>query len=352
MRQYINIPIEELVSDIPVDPLHTRELADSIMSRGQLSPVIAREETKEVIDGFHRIAAMKELGFNEVECVLTPCDDEGFWDFRIIEASTHKNITFARAIDWVEKVFESTPFWERSARSSGPNRYKSAYTLFERARDKTAPQEVQDWALKKAKMWGLSVGTIADWLETRERLQPGLLEEAKRGETPLTHYREIAHTLPTRPELHKPIIEKARREDLSTKEIKTLAQALRRAEDVEEAQSILRQPVSRTEDQMVREAKVEKLLKEPTVTPTPTEKRRELAGRLLEMYMDLQQQVHVIRQLRERERKQLDVLKPSQREELLQVVRDLKAELQWLEDSLGGAVESQVIMERKMIEGR
>ena len=76
MKQYISLPIKELVSDVPVDPMHTRELADSIMTKGQLAPIIIREETKEVIDGFHRIAAMKELGFNQVECVLTPCDDK------------------------------------------------------------------------------------------------------------------------------------------------------------------------------------------------------------------------------------------------------------------------------------
>ena len=329
---------------MPVDPVHTRELADSIMTKGQLAPVIVREETSEVIDGFHRIAALKELGFNQVESVLTPCDDEGFWDFRIIQASLHKNVTFARAIDWMDKVFELSPWTDR---------YKNAHILFEKVRDKTAPQEVGEWAEKKAKVWGLTITVIAEWLETKEKLQPEILEEAKRGvSAPLTHYREIAHSLPTRPDLHKPLIEKAKREELTQPQIRTVAQALKRADDEEEVQSILKQPISRTEDQLVREAKVEKLLKEPTVTPTPTEKRRELAGRLLEMYMDLQQQVHVIRQLRERERAQLDVLNPSQREELLQVVRDLKAELQWLEDSLGGTVESQMIVEGKMIEGR
>jgi len=343
MRRYETLPIDRLVSDVPVDPMHTRELADSIMTKGQLAPVIIREETREVIDGFHRIAAMKELGFNEVECVLTPCDDEGFWDFRIIQASLHKNVTFARAIDWMDKVFELSPWKER---------YKTAHILFESARDKKGPQELQEWAGKKAKTWGLAVATIAEWLETKERLQPEMLDKAKRGDAPLTHFREVAHSLPTRPELHKPIIEKAKREELTQSQIRTVAQALRRAGDEEEVQSILRQPVSRTEDQLLREAKVEKLLKEPTVIPAPTEKRRELAGRLLEIYMDLQQQIHVIRQLRERERSQLDVLKPNQREELLQVVRDLKAELQWLEDSLGGTVESQVIVEGKMIEGR
>ncbi len=115
MKQYVSLPIEELVSDVPVDLLHVKGLADSIMSRGQLNPVIVREETKEVIDGFHRIAAMKELGFKEVECVLTPCDDEGFWDFRIIQASLHKNVTFARAIDWIEEVFRRSPTFNHRA---------------------------------------------------------------------------------------------------------------------------------------------------------------------------------------------------------------------------------------------
>lgn len=266
MRRYVSLPIAELVSDVPVDPLHARELADSIMSRGQLAPVIIREETKEVIDGFHRIAAMKELGFNEVECVLTPCDDEGFWDFRIIQASLHKNVTFARAIDWMDKVFQLSPW---------TSRYKNAHILFERAEAKSAPQEVQEWAERKAKVWGLAVGTIRQWLETKEKLRPELLEEAKKGgKAPFTDYREIARNLPSRPELQEPLLRKTIQEDLTPTQIRTVAQALKRAEDNDEVRSILRQPVSRTEDQMVREAKVEKILSQPREI-TPLEKWQE-----------------------------------------------------------------------------
>ena len=113
------------------------------------------------------------------------------------------------------------------------------------------------WAEGKAKVWGLAVPTITQWLETKEKLVPDLLEEAKkRGEASLTHYREIAHSLPSRPELQKPLAEKIAREDLTTAQIRTVAQALKRAEDNDEVRSILRQPVSRTEDQMVREAVV------------------------------------------------------------------------------------------------
>ena len=154
---------------------------------------------------------MKELGFNQVDGVLTPCDDEGFWDFRIIQASLHKNVTFARAIDWIDRVFQLSPW---------TGRYKSAHTLFEAATrnrpESTAPKEVIEWAEQKAKVWGLSPSTIAQWLETKEKLAPELLDEAKKGRRPFTHYREVAQTLPTKPELHKPLIEKAEREELSS----------------------------------------------------------------------------------------------------------------------------------------
>ena len=281
MRKYEMLLVDKLVSDVAVDPLHTRELADSIMSRGQLAPVIVREETREVIDGFHRIAAMKELGFKQVECVLTPCDDESFWDFRIIQASLHKNVTFARAIDWIEEVFRLSlglrSITERYSKEG--KAYKNAYTLFAATRQGTASPEITKWATDKAKVWGLAIHTIENWLAARESLEPSLLEEVRHpieeeAEVTPTHYVEVARELSTRPELQKSIIEKVKQEGLSIKEARTVARALRQAEDMEEAQNILRQPVSRTEEQMVREAKVEKILSQPREI-TPLEKYQE-----------------------------------------------------------------------------
>lgn len=326
MKRYINLPMNELVSDVAVDPVHTRELADSIMSKGQLAPAIIREETKEVIDGFHRIAAMKELGFNEVECVLTPCDDEGFWDFRIIQASLHKNVTFARAIDWMDKVF---------GLSSWTNRYKNAHILFEKVRDKSAPQEVQKWAEEKAKTWGLSITVISEWLETKEKLQPEVLNEAKRGgRAPLSHYREVAHTLPTAPELHKPLIEKAIKEELTQPQVKTVAQALKRAEDEEEVQNILRQPVSRTENQMVRDAKVEKLLSHPREV-TPLEKYQEAKHEDVLYKLDL---LGIINSARTMTQEKIEALTPAQKADILetseQAISEIRRVMNMIEPSI------------------
>jgi len=270
MKQYVNLPIADLVSDVPVDSVHVKELADSIKSRGQLNPVIVRTETKEVIDGFHRVAAMAELGFDHVECVITPCTDEEFWDFRIIQASLHKNVTFARAIDWIDKVFRLNPglrsIGERYSKEG--KTYKNAYTLFAAVRQGTASPEITKWATDKAKVWGLAVATIENWLSARESLEPSLLEEVRhsvRGEAEISpaHYIAVARELPTKPGLQRQVVEKIKAEDLSTKEIRTLSQALRRADDEEEVQGILRQPVSRTEEQILRDVRIEKLLSQP-----------------------------------------------------------------------------------------
>ncbi len=334
MKQYINLPIEELVSDVPVDPVHTRELADSIMSKGQLAPAIIREETKEVIDGFHRIAAMKELGFNEVECVLTPCDDEGFWDFRIIQASLHKNVTFARAIEWMSKVFQISPWRDK---------YTSAYSLFNNFSQGKVPKEEAAWAESKAKTWGLSPHTITNWLRTKESLEPSLLEELKKNvvdNIPVTPYLEVAQNLPTRPELQRPVIEKARREDLSMKEIRAVSQAIRRAEDEEEVQSILRQPVSRTEDQMVREAKVEKLFSQPREV-TPLEKWQEAKHEDVLYKLDLLAYINSCKAMTP---EKISALTPEQKADVYHTCEEVISETRRIMDIIKSGIQPEYLL--------
>ena len=331
MRKYEVLPIDRLVSDVAVDPVHVRELADSIMSKGQLAPVIIREETKEVIDGFHRIAAMKELGFDRVEGVLTPCDDEGFWDFRIIQASLHKNVTFARAIDWIDRVFQLSPWTER---------YKSAYTLFNSIRQGDAPKDVVDWGGTKAKVWGLAPATIENWMRTKATLEPSLLEEVKKGGdtlAPTDTYVELAKTLPKRPELHKSVIEKAVREDLSSKEVREISRALRQAEDEGEVRSILRQPVSRTEEQMVREARVEKILSEPREV-TPLEKWQEAKHEEVLYKLDL---LGIINSSKAQTPEKISALTPEQKADVYHTCEEAIAEITRVMNMLRPSIEAE-----------
>jgi len=342
MKQYISLPIGELVSDVPVDPVHVRELADSIMGKGQLAPAIIREETREVIDGFHRIAAMKELGFHQVECVLTPCDDEGFWDFRIIEATTHKNLTFARSIDWIEKVFEVSSLrkhWEHG----GAKEYKSVYSVFASYRQGNPPREVKEWVETKSAMWCLAPKTIEDWLYTKQSLAPELLKEAtspSEGERGLLTYKTVAEILPTKPELQKKVVEKAKTEDLSGKDVRTVAQALKRAADEGERDSILRQSVSRTEEQMVREAKVEKILSQPREV-TPLEKWQEAKHEEVLYKLDL---LGIINNSKAQTPEKISALTPAQKADIYHTCEEAIAEIRRVMDMIKATVQPEYLL--------
>lgn len=336
MPKYATVPLAQLKSDVAVDAVHVKELEDSIKAMGQAQPLLIKEGDLNVIDGFHRAAAMQGLGFEKAEAVLWSCEDEEFWDLRIMSAVLHKNVTFARAVDWIDEAFSRSP-WK--------TKYKNAFNLFDTAAQGYAPKEAKEWTEVKAKTWGLSPRTIRNWLYTKQTLSPELLEEAKsspsKEEGPsFTHYTAVAEIFPSQPELQKEVIQKSARDRLTVEQLKEVARAVKQAEDERERQTILREPVSRTAEDLTRAAKVEKILAEPIRRPTPREQQYELTGLTLEVYLDLQQQVHNVRRLTPAT---LEALTSRQRNELSQVVGQLMAELQLLSDSLRGMAEGRLI---------
>ena len=311
MRKYTTLPINKLVSDVAVDPVHVRELADSIMVSGPISPVLVREENSAIIDGFHRVAAMEELGFNQVECILSPCDDETFWDLRIMSATLHKAVTFARAVDWIGEVFNASP-WAR--------KHDSAYGLFQAVRRGTAPSEAEAWANEKAKKWGIGINTLIDWLYARQSLAPDLLTEARQAGTERAakpyHYVEVATTLPGRPQLQRQVIDKVEREELDLMSTRELSKAVKQAKDEEEAKDILARPFTRKAEDVVREVKVERLISAPPV-PEVREviQRVEMASNVIELKLVWEQ---VATMAKDVNLALLDSLSESQKEELIQ----------------------------------
>lgn len=347
MREYKTIPISHLVSDVAVDPVHVRELADSIKVSGPINPVLVREEDLSLIDGFHRVAAMKELGFGEVDCIITPCDNETFWDLRIISASTHKAVTFARVVDWVEECFRSSQLSQR---------YVSAASLFQQvgtsaSSPRGAPRDVVDWVENKAQKWGLAVRTIENWLYTKQKLAPELLEAATSPEktnASVSHYEHVARSFPNEPDMQRGIVQKIEQEDLTVRQTEEVVRAVKQASTPEMAQTILLQPISRTAEDLTRSATVHRLLAEPKVEPAPRQVQRELTGLALEVHLDLQQQVHNIGRLTP---EAVEALTVNQRAEMLDVVDDLMKALRELHDMLGGTVEGNVV-EGRVLEGR
>ena len=331
MRQFATVPIDRLVNDVAVDLVHVRELADSIKASGPISPVMVRDETYELIDGFHRVAAMQELGFQEVGCILMPCDDETFWDLRIMSASLHKSVAFARAVDWVEECFRT---------SEWASRYKSAYSLFAGSRLNNLPAEANTWVAEKSQKWGLAPRTVEGWLYTKQSLAPEVLQAAShsrvRGnELSYTHLREIADELPNQPVLQKQVMEKVQTEGLSSTQTEAVARAVKHAPNPETAQIILRQPVSRTTEELTRHARVQQIATEiPHITRT--ERNHTFTGVALDVFLTLEHQISNVGRLTD---ETLAHLTPAQKDEMRRVLKTLIGKLQDRLDQLWESVE-------------
>ena len=346
MRQFTTLPIDRLINEVAVDPVHVRELADSIKVSGPISPVMVRQESNELIDGFHRVAAMRELGFPNVECIITPCDDEVFWDLRIMSASLHKSITFSRAVDWVEECFNLSPL---------QHSYKSAFSLFNDVARGHGNRDAKVWVENKCQKWGLAPGTIRQWLYTKQSLDPSLVEEARNSSTnegslPFSHYYRVAETLPNKPDLQKRVIDKAKEEQLSGEQTRQVARAVAQAPDADIAQGILRQPVSRTSDELTRSARIEHLVNEPKREPSPSTKRRELTGVALDVFLGLEQQIHKINLLNDAV---IANLTTPQRDEFAAMLPELARKISELQIRLGSP--SQVsgrVVEGRLVSGR
>ena len=260
-----------------------------------------------------------------------------------MSASLHKTVTFARAVDWIEEVFQA---------SNLKDNYRSAFSLFDSVRVHKATKETTDWAVEKGQKWGLSVSTIREWLYTKQALAPDVYAEAKAGTSsiPTSTFVRVADRLSGKPELQRAVIEKAKTEDLTGAQVAAVASAVRTAPNEEAATSILRQPVSRTADDLTHSARVEQLLREPKVEPSPRQVQRELKGPALEVYLDLQQQVHNIKRLSP---ESIEALTVPQRAEMLDAVDELMKVLQEFRDMLGGSIEgSGRVVEGRILEGR
>lgn len=190
------INIDRIIRDVPVEREHVEDLARSFLEDDQMIPLLVRQRHQppdgkkdiDIIDGFHRAEArifLVEKGLSKREtltCVVlgeSECDDEKMYDLRILSATTHKGVRFARVFEWINGAFAVTPWAEKI----------NAYQVFNLATTDSSgrnlgltPQEAKEikgWARRKAKAWHTTVSTIAHDLLATVGIDPKLLKEIR-----------------------------------------------------------------------------------------------------------------------------------------------------------------------------
>ncbi|MBI2622813.1 MAG: ParB N-terminal domain-containing protein [Candidatus Levybacteria bacterium] len=249
-RVEIPMALRELIHSVPVDKDHVQTLARSIEQSGQLSPLLVWTQDNQIIDGFHRLEALRQLGADTAICNLIECGEEEFRDARITSAVTHKGVSFARVVTWTREVFNDTP-WASKIRSAeafhleGAVQYPKGYRRTLRSGFTTEElEELLGWVRHKSAIWGLKSEQIANMLDladiTAPRLIPLVRERHKPREDVLTRpmLRTIVSQVPNH-QAQEALVKKAVAEKLNEAEVKRLVMSYANAPTQEQRDTVL-----------------------------------------------------------------------------------------------------------------
>lgn len=283
--------------DVAVDEAHVRELADSIerearggLRTGQLSSVtlghIPGFDKLAIIDGFHRVTALESKGRTEAFATIRPNSSwEEVIDLRILAATTHRSVKFARLIEWVG---ESWNYSQWSKKIKAAQAFQLTFTGMTGSRlglDSEEVREIREWVERKCDQWHISASSVYIHLSTALLADPDLVKEAREriggrkldAVTP-QHLSAISRILPYKYEIQKEIAQAAKSLNLTVPKTRALALAVAQVKDVDEARTIINSGNWRTVEPVYspsRARELRKVAKEETrrgVNPILVEK--------------------------------------------------------------------------------
>lgn len=188
------VPIDMIYTeDVPVDDEHVRELAASIQNEtqsntkhtGQLSPVLLANvedlDSFPIIDGFHRVPALKSLGRKEVFATIRPDSSwEEVIDLRILSARMHKSVKFSRLIAWIKDAWEYSDWAEKiTATQAFRLGFVKNMTGSGLGLSQEEAADVREWVNRKCAQWKISATTIHNDLSVAQIADPDLVKEVR-----------------------------------------------------------------------------------------------------------------------------------------------------------------------------
>lgn len=251
-----DILIDKVLLGIPVEVTHVEDLARSIREEGrQLIPILVRQrfdsekgEVFDIIDGFHRVEALRLLGRETVSAVVldeSKYDDEKLYDLRILAAATHRGVRFARVVEWINRAFAATPWTEKISAPQAFMLTRNDSTGTKLGLTPEETEELKKWVRKKASAWHTSVGNISQDLLATVGVDPELLREVrskrKAGVLTPSQLTPLRKYLPFRYELQWKIARVIKKDNLSVHVVERLVWQAAKAESDEESEEILNQ---------------------------------------------------------------------------------------------------------------
>lgn len=225
------IPLNKIYYDAPVDEIHVETLKAQLQASGQLSPITLWRGRNEIIDGFHRCEAMRQLGIRSAKCLLVSLSEEEFYDARITSAKAHQGVQFSRVVIWTRQVFSRTPWAEKlgmnnislAFRAEEVGRYTERASIHKELvgsglLTEEEVYELYNWVMQKATIWGLSPLQVSKMLALAQGVPDEIIAQTSpTGPFTRAHLRHLVNHVPD-PQARQEIIERVIRDELKPRE--------------------------------------------------------------------------------------------------------------------------------------
>jgi RNA polymerase sigma factor (sigma-70 family) len=272
------VPLSQIsgLRSLPVDELYARKLAASIAAESKTHPDIRNGQLPPVllvripdcpqlimIDGASRLAALGVLGRQEVIATVKSVKTwDEVTDLRIINATTHPSVRFARLTQLIEQAWKNSP-WGGAIEASQafslslPSLAQSEALGF----DPDEIKAIRKWTATKTIKWHIPGKEICDLTKTAEAIDPELLAQVREygghkrhliEEITPSHIQVMMDALPGKYELQTLLISVAKEYALFPSTVGEFAILISNASSVEEARTLIQESVNQSFDQEVR----------------------------------------------------------------------------------------------------
>lgn len=182
------VPVDLITLDGSViDDARVANIARSLSRpRGQAQPISvrAREDSNQagiaydVIDGYHRHAAARLLGWPYLEGkVQYGCDNEEYNDLRILSANPEGPVLFARTATWMQDIFAISSWGNRGLSVAQAFGIAAGDSEVTRLVSLTAVdiRDLRLWCQDKCRTWQRNIRSVYSTLRVAANADPGLV---------------------------------------------------------------------------------------------------------------------------------------------------------------------------------
>ena len=107
----MQIPVKDLVIDMTVSDAHVAVIKRALLADGCITEPITvwwNGEHYRIANGFHRVIAARQLGWETVPCNVLSGTEERFWNARIIAAKLHAEVSDDRLKEWMVECWKAS----------------------------------------------------------------------------------------------------------------------------------------------------------------------------------------------------------------------------------------------------